>query len=238
MAPKASQRKMVVAVSNPATSQIKKTKHIAPIVVKKGSKYTNWVDSARTKVDDIVVSWVTKFNKNESMFIAPMIKAFHDSDGQTGKRWGVCAFMYRRNPLAEDGEDSYLPSRDGSDFGWDCIISERCDETDRPSTLGQHIADEFTEFAVGVPDYRIHPTFTFRNDVTARPPKPLNYYLCDSDCVKLLKRFYANKNAREVVMENDDIMDSFFGSVELGRQMLEAVSDEAWSISDEGGRNG
>ncbi len=162
-----------------------------------------------------------------------MKKMFDETDGQVGRRWGVCAFMFRRDPKADDGEDAYLPNREGSDYGWDCMISERREETDRPSVLGQRIAEQFTECAANVTDYKIHPTFTFRNDVTARPPKPLNFYICDSDCVKILKLFYAKENTKEAVMEDDAILDSYFGSAELGRQTLESLSDDAWSVDGE-----
>lgn len=224
MAPKATPRKPTAS----SVGTVKKGKHVAPFVNKKKYvAYTHWIDSAATLVPDIVVSWVTKYNVRESSFIAPMRCAFEESEGRVGDQWGVLAFMHRRDPSAQEGANKYLPGKEGSPFGWEIMISE-AGGAKSPPNVGRRIAEGFTTFGADAPEYHISPVFTFRDNLTTNPPKPLNYYLCDPDCMTLLKRVYSTDNTKECVMDDESIMNSYFGSVQLGHRLLEAEDDEQW----------
>ena len=152
-----------------------------------------------------------------------------DSTGQLADAWHVKAFLFRRDPLVEGNQ--YLPNREGSNFGWDVMVSMR-GEDDTPTSLGTQLAEELTAFAANVPDFRTPPAFNFRHDLTTNPPRPLNYYLCDGDCLSLLKRLYAQDNEKDSIMENEELMTSYFGSIELGQQLLRPLSDAVWKDVD------
>lgn len=211
------------SVPSKGKSPLRKKKHVSPVLKKQA--YTNWIDSCATQVDDIIVSWATKYNAPQAAYIGPMRKAFQEHHGDYAE-WKMIAIIPRRDPTTT--ENRYMPGRDGSSFTWDCIVSERCNAEDTPSALGEHIATKFTEFGRTATEFQIPPKFTFRRELTAPPLRPLNAFLCDGDCLLLLRRFYAEENEKEDVMANDDLMESFFGSVELGRQMIVPMTPEAW----------
>lgn len=209
---------------------IKKKKHASPITkkIKKVQQYTNWVDSASTKVEDVTVHWITKFNSKEAAFINHHKKHFQEAGQESFPT--LFAIMGRRDSN-EAPLNRYLKAQPGTSFYWECLVAERNDN-DTASTLGRRIAKEFTDFGATCNDYQIPPKFQFRNDVSTTPLKPLNYYLCDGDCLAILKRFYAEDNDKDDIMEDEDIMESYFGTVQLGRQMLEPINEESWKSID------
>ena len=220
--------------SSPAHAQGQspiKNKHASPITkkLKSTQQYTNWIDSASTKVEDITVNWSSKPNSNSASFIHPHKKQWQE----TGKEEfpTLFAIMGRRDsalvPL-----NRFLKAEAGKSFYWECLVAERCNDDDTAEVLGKRIAKEFTDFGAVCDDYNIPPKFQFRNDLSKTPLKPLNYYLCDGDCLAILKRFYAEDNKKEDIMQNESIMESYFGTVALGHQMLEPINEESWRSID------
>ena len=213
--------------SSRGKTQAKKKKDLSPFVTTNSSnKQTIWLDSVATAVSDFILHWCTKYNKPQSGFVAPMKQAFLETNGELSDAWKVKAFMFRRDSTTEGNK--YLPNREDSTYGWDVMISSR-KENDTPASMGKNLAAEFTTFAATVPDFNTIPTFTFRHDLTTNPPRPLNYYLCDGDCLLLLKRVYAEDNEKNSILEDEDIMMSYFGSIELGQHILRSISDSSWS---------
>ena len=210
-------------------SPIKK-KHASPITKKvKSTQYTNWLDSASTQVEDITVHWSSKPNSSSASFINYHKKEWQESGKE--KFPTLFAIMGRRDhtqlPL-----NRIMKVEPGKNFYWECLVAERCNDDDTPEVLGKRIAKEFTDFGAMCDNYRIPPEFQFRNDVSKTPLKPLNYYLCDGDCLAILKRFYAEDNTKEDIMKNESIMESYFGTVALGHQMLEPINEESWRSID------
>ena len=65
-------------------------------------------------------------------------------------------------------------------------------------------------------------------------PKPLNYYLMDKDCVAMLKKMYGGNNGstKQDLMEYGDLFTNFFGREKKGKEVLEAVDNYIWDMSD------
>ena len=122
---------------------IKKKKHASPITkkIKKVQQYTNWVDSASTKVEDVTVHWITKFNSKEAAFINHHKKHFQEAGQESFPT--LFAIMGRRDSN-EAPLNRYLKAQPGTSFYWECLVAERNDN-DTASTLGRRIAKEFTE---------------------------------------------------------------------------------------------
>jgi hypothetical protein len=60
---------------------------------------------------------------------------------------------------------------------------------------------------------------------------PLNTYLLDDDCVYILKRCYVGVS-KEDIINCEEIMMNFFGSVQVGQDALAKVTKEEWDNMD------
>ena len=212
-------------------SPIKKKQHPSPFTKKpKTEKYTNWIDVSKTLVDDIGVAWSSKPNAN---CCASFIHHHKMEWEENGKATFPTLFaILGRRDNNQDTLNRFMKSEPGKSFYWECLVVERCNEDDTPEVLGKRIAREFTDFGAICNNYNIPPKFQFRNDLSTTPLKPLNYYLCDGDCLAILKRFYAEDNKKEDIMQDESIMESYFGTVALGHQMLEPINEESWRSID------
>jgi hypothetical protein len=74
--------------------------------------------------------------------------------------------------------------------------------------------------------------FVFREVHYADEPKSLNYFLMDKDCVAMLKRVYGGDDGSTMqdLMEYGDLLTTFFGCEEKGKEVLEAVNDYTWDM--------
>ena len=79
--------------------------------------------------------------------------------------------------------------------------------------------------------YRQYDTkipFTFQK-VCNKHRHPLSHYLFDEDVTGLLKRSYSTAK-KEDIAADDDVMESYFGSMAHGREVLENISEDKWNI--------
>jgi len=196
--------------------------------------YTNWVTSIETAVPDFDVHWITKWQKKEekdlppvAAYIVPYIKEF-DLTGDIIGSSNIKAFMPRRD-LSKEGQFN-LPTGSGKGYYWELLITERPSTDETAESMGRNIAKVFNRFS------NIHdknqeifqfggPRFGFKGEETANPPLPMNHYMCDNQCFVLLKELYSEDYSLENVMENDAILEQFFGSAEEGRRMLENLPE-------------
>ena len=58
-------------------------------------------------------------------------------------------------------------------------------------------------------------------------PKPLNYYLRDQDTGKVLRTLYEDYTKGEL-MEDEDLMTTFFGGLKEGKEILEVFDEDDW----------
>jgi hypothetical protein len=231
------------SLPTPAPSTPLKKAKLSPItnpyatsVTTAGKKYINHIDAASTSGNEFVICLATKYDNKKQAFLYDIKKEFANNAD-----WKITTFMARRDPL-KPGSNEYLYEV-GTDYVWYCIVCQCTSEDDSAVSIGSHIANVFTDFNVKLhasqkPKVGIRPNtfppakFEFRNDFTSDPPKPLNFYLTDWDALKLLKQMYSKNNKRSTVVENDDLLVDYFGTADLGREMLQMMSDDDWDKQD------
>ena len=99
-------------------------------------------------------------------------------------------------------------------------------ETDQ--IFGGEIAREFTHFSKKEARLgRSNPnTFVLRN-TSSIDPKTLNYYIIDDAAVKSLLCLY-HQYSKEEIMEDEEVMATFFDDVANGQSLIAAIDDEDW----------
>ena len=73
--------------------------------------------------------------------------------------------------------------------------------------------------------------YTFRKVIDG-DIKPLNHYLLDADVAKCLKKIYKTSTKKDL-MESEEIMEDFFGTLEWGQFFLTSLTDEQWDQLNE-----
>ena len=241
-------KKAVPAVSLSPPSILKRKTNVTPYVGQGvvTNNRPDTVTSSNTAVENFDVHWITKYQgalsqrPPEAAFIHPM-KVEYENKKVIGDLNVVKAIMYRRDP-SKDGQ-FHLIGKNGTAYRWDCLITERSTDTDDAASIGKRIAAAFTEFGKDRTDdgtvdpspqkqnefkWKQPPVFVFQKDVSSDPPKPMNYFLCDVDCIKLLKLQYSEDNAKEDVMADDGIMTAYFASPEEGHRVLQNITEAVW----------
>ena len=56
----------------------------------------------------------------------------------------------------------------------------------------------------------------------------VNYLTMDSDVPRLLFKLYSKDNTKEELSNDAEIMKSYFGSEEIGAQVMKSLSDQEW----------
>jgi len=93
---------------------------------------------------------------------------------------------------------------------------------------GHKIAKAFTKFTKDqkMSQMKDGDVYTF-NAALTKDPKPLNHYMLDEDTAKVLKTLYAEYTKGEL-MEDEDIMTTFFGGVGAGKDVLDSMDEDEW----------
>lgn len=143
------------------------------------------------------------------------VKAVANDKTLKGK-WNIMDFYC----LSHDGEE--IVKVDG--FPWKIALGYVDEETDEALTaFGKHIASEWTIAASKVQKF----ADKFKLDAINRTEKkPLNQWIRNWDCVKILASCY--DDSREELMEDEDLMLSYFGDAEVGKELLEGIDANEW----------
>jgi len=159
------------------------------------------------------VHYVTKWKSNkpekkhlppQNAYLYPYKEYYKKNNGVFGNS-NIKAFMPRRDPSCE-GQVT-LPGEEGKSFPWDLLVTERPSDDDTAESMGRNVAKEFVKYGLMHPEiFNQPPQFAFKEDVTASPPKPLNYYMCDVQCLSLLRRTYCGNTSRDDVMDDDTVL--------------------------------
>ena len=82
--------------------------------------------------------------------------------------------------------------------------------------------------------------YTFK-DYFSTEPEPLNHYLLDLDVAKVLKTLVCNKfskyKTKEDILQEEEILQAFFGSAEAGKEYLLGMEEEDWDLLVDDGTN-
>lgn len=225
MAPaKKSNKATLPQVKNPYS--VKRALITAPI--NPASAYIHKIDTAQTKAKGIYVSWATKPNGLEAVYVAPIKNYFNmnASKNDLVATWKIACIMHRRDPSAEGNVK--LSGSKGNDWPWDAFVTVG-EEGDSPEAVGEHIAETLSSFSkIKGSGFNYKQEFSFRRVASDGDDlKPLTYYLLDEHVVLIFKHMFASENTKEKMMEEDEILEDFFGTAERGRDLL---IDEHWVV--------
>ena len=194
------------------------------------------LDLVETRVDGVFIGFCTKaWSPDESAYLFPMEKALNDTEdgGDVAKEWKyVYSFLPRRDAIVDDGITP-MKTKKGSKWDWKVVLL-LVDEADTSiEKAGRHIANCFTKFTRNKDVMESPERYTF-NKCYRENPHALNHYLLDLDVAKVLKSLVCHKGgeyaSKEDVMQDSEVMESFFGSSEVGSAYLEDMEDEDWDF--------
>lgn len=195
-------------------------------------------DLVRTCVGGLYIGFCTKsWDPNEAAFLFPMEKGLNDKiDGKEhAKNWKyVYSFLPRRDTDVDDGTTS-MKTKKGSQYDWKVVLL-LIDEADTsPEEAGRHVAHCFTKFTRNKDVMGSPEKYSFKK-CFATDPQPLNHYLLDLDVAKVLKSLFCHEDSeyksKQDVLEDNELMEAFFGSTEVGREFLEDMEEEDWDFLD------
>lgn len=208
----------------------------SPVVVSNASKPREMtLDIVATRVNGVYIGFCTKsWANDEAAYVFPFEKALNESmedGGDLAKEWKyVYSFLPRRDTNNNDGITA-MKAKKGSKWDWKVVVIIIDEEDTSIEKAGRHIAHCFSKFTKNKNVMENPEKYTFNQCFTDKP-QALNHYLLDLDVVKVLKSLvclatedYASKND---VLQNEELMDAFFGSSESGRAHLEDMDEEDW----------
>jgi hypothetical protein len=164
-----------------------------------------------------------------------MEKGLNDAEagGDLAKDWKyVYSFLPRRDTDIDDGSTA-MKTKKGSKWEWKVVLL-LIDEADTSiEKAGRHIAQCFSKFTrkEGVMENPEKYTFNkcFRNN-----PQALNHYLLDLDVAKVLKSLVCHQGSeyatKEDVLQDNEVMEAFYGTSEVGRAYLDDMEEENWDF--------
>ena len=219
-----------------ANPYVKLSYNIGAISNKQG--YSNKITTVKVAADNVFVSWSTRPGaKNVSSYLKPLKDHFelHCNDNGLLDTWKISGLLTRRELNQTDPlENKKLTGSPDAAWPWEAIVTILPPQIDPPPTavsVGKHVADAFTAFATDSKAFgRNKVSFAFHRDASEAEPAPLSRYVLDEDVVQVVKIMYAQQHKKEDVLDNDDLLERFFGDADRGRSLLEF---EAWGSQDE-----
>ena len=210
-----------------AHGKVKWSPPAGPISANNASKWTHKVYTASTQVVGIFVTWVSKPNGYGASFVKPLKTHYEQQVVNLGlvEEWKISG-IYPRRDHKDPVANKVLPGSRGTSWPWDCFVTIAV-EGDTAKSIGKHITKVLTEFAAQADvfkDQKHMPKYAFCGDVTEAQPtglKPLSHFLLDEHVMEVFASVFASANEKDLMMDQDDILKTFFGSAEKGREMLE-----------------
>ena len=147
------------------------------------------------------------------------------------KAWKIAGFVDRRHPVYHQ-YPSRLESVEGYWGPKPCkamvtILKEEELEQETSESIGTHIASVLNEgYTWQGSQYAIHKTdnVTYRSGVVSDQAEllPLSHYLLGPDLVRVFMTMYDTEANEDVdLLQQDDLLQSFFGTAEQGRLLLQ-----------------
>ena len=202
------------------------------------------IDVVKTRVNGVYIAFCTRsWAPDEACYLFPMEKALNDTENgqELSKMWKhVLAFLPRRDRSRDDGVTA-MKAKKGSKWDWKVVVLV-IDEEDTASITQacRHVASCFTKFTRNKEHMDSPEKYTFK-DYFSTEPEPLNHYLLDLDVVKVLKTLVCNKfskyKTKEDILQEEEILQAFFGSAEAGKEYLLGMEEEDWDLLVDDGTN-
>lgn len=210
-------------------SPIKKSVRKIPIKPSGKAAVRFIIRSIQTLVPEIIVSYCSRVS-DESIgaFIKPMTDKYAEdveAGGSAPHDFNVQYICSRRAIGAGN-----VPKKVSMDqpYEWEALITIIDEGSMTANAVGENLAEQFSAFKS-----EKYETQGFKfvspneSDVGLPQGQPLNYYLLDWDCVVLLRNIYS-ETTKEDLMDNEEIMNQFFGSIDGGEAVLSNVSQMKW----------
>lgn len=202
------------------------------------------LDLVATRVDGVYIGFCTKaWAPDESAYLFPMEKGLNDKDSgeYLAKEWKyVFSFLPRRDIEVDDGITA-MKTKKGSKWDWKVVLL-LVDEADTSiEKAGRHIAHCFSKFTRNKRVMENPEKYTFNKCFREDKPHALNRYLLDMDVAKVLKTLLCHEGSeyatKEDLMQDSEVMETFFGTPEEGTAYLENMEDEDWDFLLDGADN-
>ena len=148
------------------------------------------------------------------------------------KAWKIAGFVDRRHPVyhqyarLENEYEDLIRCFPGPCKAMVTILKEEECEKESAESIGTHIASVLNEGYTWQGQYMIHKTdnVTYRSGVVSDQAElfPLSHYLLDHDLVRVFMTMYDTEANEDVdLLQQDDLLRSFFGTAEQGRLLLQ-----------------
>lgn len=144
--------------------------------------------------------------------------------GRVSREWKILGVLPRRDERNVD-QNKKLPGAPGKEWPWEAFVAVVNDEEEGETTksVGKHITDMLNMHASrsgATSRYVFYRVVSNDNNL-----RPLSYYLLDEDTTDVFLALYKHNNEKVHVMQSDELLRSYFGSAERGRELLAL---EAW----------
>ena len=101
------------------------------------------------------------------------------------------------------------------------MVSISESEEDTPTSIGTHIAKTFTSFTEQQKQsFTRKQEYKFAADLTPQDLQPVSVYMLDNDVVALFLSLFGHQE-KDKVLSDVKLLESFFGTAEAGRDLLE-----------------
>jgi hypothetical protein len=145
----------------------------------------------------------------------------------------IMLFSKLRNP---DGSNDHIetPNKNGNMYPTDLVVFATNGET----TLAQAcfaLAKTMNQVAKNecADDWKYgKPLFISKGVVSQQNTLPLSHYLLNEECITVIKRIYENCDTKDEFLNNefkDDILETIFGNVNAGNEVVLEMIDELFN---------
>lgn len=187
------------------------------------------LDLVATLVDGVYIGVCTKsWSPSEASFLYPMETALNqkESGESLARDWKwVFGILSRRDNGINDGT-TVMKAKSGSKWPFKVIVVV-INEDVSVDKVGRHIAASFTKFTKSTDLMENTEKYTYRQ-CFGSSPEALNHHLLDLDVAKILKALGGYKSKEELMEEEDEVLASFYGTSEYGREFILSLEDENW----------
>lgn len=127
-------------------------------------------------------------------------------------------------PRRDSESNEPMTTSPGLPYHWDSIVTLRGSPEETPTEIGQKLASDFSAFSTADFKSRI---FRFSRDTSDSPPRSLNHYLMDDQCILYLKKIFFGVS-KDAILADEEVLAEFFGTAEEGSRIISALSDADW----------
>ena len=158
------------------------------------------------------------------------IKSFEDSiiGEDLAEQWNISAIFPRRSQGESEGNGGVMPQSRGSRYDWQSFV-HILDLDESLEKVAKKLANGLTKFTRNkeLSGMANADSYIFRS-VISNDIQPLSFYLLDEDVLMLMNQIHGEKPLNEV-LENEEILEQFWGSVDNAKEVMAHVDEDEWA---------